>query len=115
MKTQFNLIAVDYDDTISDRKQAWLKILSSMVEADFEIIIVTFRKPDCDPEDLAFLAEAGYKIYFTGQKAKRPFLKKLGIKPAIWIDDSPESVIFDYDGYKGKYKSNENQDFQLIK
>jgi hypothetical protein len=112
-KSKRNIVAVDFDDTISPRKQGWLEILASFKACGYEVIIVTYRQPNCSPEELNFLVENGYPVYFTGQVAKRPFLKKLGIKPAIWIDDLPESILYDYSTYKGKYSKNENHDFQI--
>jgi hypothetical protein len=113
MSKKTNIVAVDFDDTISPKKSAWLDILAAFKAAGYEVIIVTYRQPNCDPEDLDFLVKEGYKVFFTGQVAKRPYLKKLGIKPSIWIDDLPESVLFDYSTYNGKYLKNENQDFTL--
>lgn len=97
------VVAVDYDDTISHHDTAWLKILKAFELTGYRVIIVTYRKHDMCPEDLDFLVKAGYKVYFTGQVSKRQFMLARGIKVDIWVDDTPESIIFDYSTYQGKY------------
>lgn len=101
------IVAVDYDDTISHHDSAWLKILKAFELTGYRVIIVTYRKPDCCPEDLDFLVKAGYKVYFTGQVSKRQFMLARGIKVDIWVDDTPESIIFDYSPYQGKFDIDE--------
>lgn len=96
-------VAVDYDDTISHHDSAWLNILKAFELTGYRVIIVTYRRGDCCPEDLDFLVKKGYKVYFTWQRSKRQFMLERGIKVDIWVDDSPESIIFDYSTYHGKY------------
>lgn len=107
------LIAIDFDDVISEQPSRWLQIIRLMENLNFKIIVVTYRCPTCDPEDLDFLRKAGIKVYMTKQVAKRPFLTKLGIIPDIWIDDSPESILFDYNVFEGTFTQNEKHDFDL--
>ncbi len=107
------LIAIDFDDVISDQPSRWLQIIRLMENLNFKVIVVTYRCPTCDPEDLDFLREAGIKVYMTKQVAKRPFLTNLGITPDIWIDDTPESILFDYKVFEGTFRPNENHDFDL--
>lgn len=97
------IVAVDYDDTISHHDTAWLKILKAFELTGYRVIIVTYRQPDMCPEDLGFLQGMGYSVYFTGQKSKRQYMHTMGIKVDIWVDDSPESIIFDYTPSTGKY------------
>lgn len=108
------LIAIDFDDVISDQPSRWLQIIRLMENLNFKVIVVTYRCPTCDPEDLDFLREAGIKVYMTKQVAKRPFLTNLGITPDIWIDDTPESILFDYKVFEGDFIPNEKHDFDLV-
>lgn len=101
------IVAVDYDDTISHHDTAWLKILKAFELTGYRVIIVTYRKPTMCPEDLDFLVKLGYKVYFTGQVSKRQFMLARGIKVDIWVDDNPESIIFDYSTYHSKYDIDE--------
>lgn len=114
MSKNKNLLAVDFDDTISARPALWVEVLETFRKFNFDVIVVTYRQPNCDPEDLQFLVDKGFQVYYTGQKAKRPFLKELGIEPTVWVDDTPESVLFDYEAFKGVFKKNEKQDFKLV-
>lgn len=100
------VVAVDYDDTISHHDSAWLKILKAFELTGYRVIIVTYRQPNMCPEDLQFLKDAGYKVYFTGQKSKREFMRRLNIDVNIWIDDKPETVLFDYTPSTGIFDIN---------
>lgn len=110
-----NLLAVDFDDTISARPTLWLEVLETFRNFNFDVVVVTYRQPNCDPEDLQFLVDRGFQVIYTGQKAKRPFLKELGLFPSVWVDDTPESVLFDYNSFGGGFKQSEKQDFKLSK
>ena len=107
------LVAIDFDDVISDQPSRWLQIMQLMEQLNFLVIVVTYRSPTCWPEDLDFLREKGYKVIMTGQKAKRPFVKALGYEPHIWIDDTPESILFDYNTFSGAFFQNKDHDFLL--
>jgi hypothetical protein len=107
------LVAIDFDDVISDQPSRWLQIMYLMEQLNFHVIVVTYRSPTCYPEDLDFLREKGYKVIMTGQKAKRPFVKALGYEPKIWIDDTPESILFDYNVFQASFFQNEKHDFSL--
>ena len=99
------VVAVDYDDTISDNEIGWLNILVGLEAIGYQVIIVTYRQPDCYPEDLQFIASKGYKVYFTGQTGKREYmLKNYGIHVHVWIDDTPESILFDHNPFTGFIK-----------
>lgn len=97
------VVAVDYDDTISHHDTAWLKILKAFELTGYHVIIVTYRQPTAYPEDLQFLKDAGYRVYFTSQQSKRQYMLSIGVKVDIWVDDTPESIIFDYVPSEGKF------------
>jgi len=98
------VVAVDYDDTISHNDTGWLSVLLALEHLGYQVIIVTYRKHNCCPQDLDFLVKKGYKVYFTGQCGKRDWLKEVhGIEVDIWIDDTPESILFDYNVYQGEF------------
>lgn len=97
------VVAVDYDETISAHETGWLKVLYALEQIGYTVVIVTFRKPDCYPEDLQFLIDKGYKVFFTSQVGKREYMRQQGYTIDVWIDDTPASVLFDYDTKTGKY------------
>lgn len=97
------IVAVDYDDTISHHDTGWLSILKAFELTGYRVIIVTYRQPHAYPEDLQFLIDKGYKVYFTSQVAKRLYMREKGIEVDIWVDDTPESILFDYSPSTGKY------------
>lgn len=98
------IVAIDFDETITTNPPLWLSIMNIMRNAGWDVIVVTYRKPDADPHELFFLQQQGFRIYFTGQVGKRKWLwERQRISPDIWIDDSPESILLDYDTTKWKF------------
>jgi len=95
------IIAFDYDETISAAPNTFLEVMLTFEKMGWHCIVVTYRQHTCSPEDLDFLLEKGYKVFFTGQVAKDKFMKSLGIEVDIWVDDSPETVVRSYDPAKG--------------
>lgn len=87
------LIAVDYDEVISDNHQGWLQILYLFKQIGYKVIIVTYRSSQKDAYELDFLKKAGYEVYFTNHIAKDAYLKEKNIKVDIWIDDYPLSIL----------------------
>lgn len=97
------VIAVDFDDTISTHELGWLKIMHLMEQLGYVVYVVTYRRPTEWPEDLAFLVDKGYKVFYTSRMSKREFMKRKGIDVDIWVDDNPEGIIFDMDSMTGAY------------
>jgi len=83
------IIGVDFDETISDDPATWLRTMRTLEAGGYTCVVVTWRSPTTYPEDLQFLVDAGYKVYYTSFKAKRAYMKSLGIDIAIIIDDNP--------------------------
>lgn len=89
------VVAVDFDETISDNPAAWLSVMKTLELSGYIVYVVTWRFPDTAPEELQFLVDKGYKIFYTGLKAKKPFMRAKGIDIAIWIDDNPFAILND--------------------
>lgn len=87
------IVAVDFDQVISDNNQGWLQILYLFKQIGYNVIVVTYRSPQKDPYELDFLKKAGYEVYFTNNVAKKSYLKEKGINVDIWIDDYPLSIL----------------------
>lgn len=87
------VVAFDYDETISDNEMAWLLVMRLLEGKGYHCIVVTWRKPTEYPEDLKFLVDKGYKVYYTSRQAKQTYMESKGIKVSIWIDDNPFAIL----------------------
>lgn len=96
-------IAFDFDQTISDHPTLFLNIMETFEKAGFHVVVVTYRMPHAYPEDLDFLVEKGYAVYFTGHKAKHKFMSDKGIIVDLWVDDEPETIVRHWDVMKGVF------------
>jgi len=90
------IIAIDYDDTISLNVDAWQQVIKLFNELGAIIYIVTYRESSMFSDmDLNISGVQDY--IFTNATAKRKYCEDVvGIDIDIWIDDLPESIIFDY-------------------
>jgi hypothetical protein len=89
------VIAVDFDETITDDPETWLVAMRAFERGGYVCKIVTWRYAHEGPEELQFLVDLGYKIYYTGRKAKRRYMADCGVQVAIWIDDNPWAILHD--------------------
>lgn len=87
------VIGVDFDETISDNEIGWLRVLELFEKIGYHVVIVTWRKPTEWPEDLQFLVDKGFKVYYTSRQAKKHYMEQQGIKVSIWIDDNPFAIL----------------------
>ena len=97
------LVAFDFDDTISSAPLTFLEVMLSFEKIGWQCVVVTYRQSDCSPEDLDFLVEKGYKVYFTGQVGKAKYMRNLGIRVDIWVDDSPITIVRDLNPISGEF------------
>lgn len=89
------IVAFDFDETISDNEMAWLLVMRLLESKGYHCIVVTWRAPTQYPEDLQFLVDKGYKVYYTSRQAKELYMQRLGIKVDIWVDDNPFAILND--------------------
>lgn len=87
------VVAVDFDETISDNEHGWLQVLLLLEKIGYHVVICTWRKPTDYPEDLKFLVDKGFAVFYTSQQAKQDYMKAQGIDVAIWIDDNPFAIL----------------------
>lgn len=88
-------LGIDYDDVISGNVKAWSEIIKLFYQFGATIYIVTYRdSSQFDDMDLKIPFVKDY--IFTSANAKKKYCKDSGIDIDIWIDDCPESIIFDY-------------------
>lgn len=96
-------IAFDFDETISDNPELFLRVMKTFELSGWFVVVVTYRTPSTSPEDLDFLVEKGYKCFFTSQKAKKKYMEDRGIPVDIWVDDEPETIIRNYKPVQGVF------------
>lgn len=87
------VVALDFDETISDNEIAWLRVMELLERNGYHCVICTWRKPDEYPEDLKMFVDKGFKVYYTSRQAKQLYMAQQGIKVAIWIDDNPFAIL----------------------
>lgn len=90
------IIALDFDETYNKDSDFWIDFIVLAENFGHKVIMATYRHETLDPDPLIDeLIEGDIECYFTDGKAKRPFLKDLGIEVDIWIDDNPFSITQD--------------------
>jgi len=82
-------IAIDWDNTISADKDFFLQLIKKFQQAGYTPFVCTLRAPDREniQEIREILEETNIAIYLTDGKPKRKYMKKIGIKVHLWIDD----------------------------
>lgn len=96
------VVAVDYDETISDNESGWLQVLLLLERIGYHVIVCTWRTPSTYPEDLQFLVDRGFNVYYTSLHAKKEYMELQGVNVSIWIDDNPFAILNDaQDIHKG--------------
>ena len=96
MDRQWN-VGIGFDETITLAPDMWLNIMATLEKNGFNVYVVTWRHSHEWPEDLQFLVDKGYKIFYTGRLNKRKYMANKGLPIDIMIDDSPEAWCFSKD------------------
>lgn len=89
------IIAFDFDETISDNEPLWLQVMLALEKGGYHVVVCTWRTPTTYPEDLQFLVDKGFKVYYTSGQAKQQYMWNIGVKVSIWIDDNPWAILND--------------------
>ena len=87
------VFSFDFDNTISRDPKGFLAIMEALEMRGHICYVVTARPSDLYPEDLQFLKDKGYRVFFTELKAKRKYMRDQGIEIDVWVDDSPGSRL----------------------
>ena len=82
------LICLDYDGTFTEFPDLMFLIIDYCKKHNIEIILTTMRMESEMDNGLEQIKKE-IPVYFTSRKAKKDYLKSLGIYPTIWIDDNP--------------------------
>jgi len=88
-KPKSKYVAIDWDNTISADKEYFLQLIKKLQQAGYSPFVCTLRAPDREniQEIREVLEETNIAIYLTDGKPKRKYMKKLGVKVHLWIDD----------------------------
>jgi len=88
-KPKSKFVAVDWDNTISADQDFFIQLIKKLQDAGYTPFVCTLRAPDKEniTEIKSILEETNIAIYLTDGKPKRRFMKKLGVKVHLWIDD----------------------------
>lgn len=89
------IICVDFDGTYTVFPEILEKTIELFKNAGHEVICTTMRYEYEVTDMLIKLQPKVSEIYFTGRKAKLPYLQQLGIFPDLWIEDNPEWLFAD--------------------
>ena len=87
------LICFDYDHTYTEDPDLWNSIIE-MMTINHEVICCSMRYKE---EGLYLEETIGQlcKVFYSGRKAKKPYLLSIGLEPDIWIEDTPEFILYD--------------------
>jgi hypothetical protein len=91
------IVALDYDCTYTNDPATWDKVIAVFRAAGHKVYLVTMRydnHTDADPVRAALEGKVD-GMFFTGHRAKQPFMFKLGINISVWIDDMPGFILYD--------------------
>ncbi len=82
-------IAIDWDNTIGADPEFFKKMIVHLQDSGYKPCICSLRQPDKESwnEITDFLELTSIPIYLTNGRPKRRYLKKLGLKVHLWIDD----------------------------
>lgn len=82
-------IAIDWDNTISADKTFFKALITILQDANYKPFVCTLRAPDREniEEICTILEKNNIPIYLTDGKPKRKYMKSLGVKVHLWIDD----------------------------
>lgn len=96
-KSRSTHIAIDWDNTISADQGYFRQLILKLQKEGYSPFVCTLRAPDKEniEEIVAVLEEAEIPIYLTNGKPKRKYLKKLGLRVHLWIDDFYPAVCGD--------------------
>lgn len=93
------IICIDLDGTFTRDPALWTAFIRLARGSGHMVIAATMRRKKGEECPLLYmLKEEVDKIYFTCRNAKAEYLEHKGVRPDIWIDDSPHWILNDADG-----------------
>jgi DNA-binding LacI/PurR family transcriptional regulator len=94
------ILSLDYDDTYTRDPVLWDAFIYNARARGHTVLVVTMRYDvphEADPVRKALTHKVD-GFFFTGRKAKRPFMASKGVNVSVWIDDQPGWILTDAAG-----------------
>lgn len=88
-------LSLDYDATFTEDPDGWVEVMKIMRARGHTVYGVTMRYPTETSDMDRRYQDACDKIFFTGRKAKQPFMAERGVRVHVWLDDMPQWVLND--------------------
>lgn len=86
-------IGIDFDQTISINTDVWSNIIQVMINAGWDVSVVSVRSEKEDNSDIFNFADSlSIPAYVTHGKQKAPFMEAINRPVSIWIDDFPALI-----------------------
>lgn len=82
-------IALDYDKTYTVDHEFWLDFILLAQKYKHVVYCVTMRHAETEAVLMPCL------VIYTERKAKKPYCEAIGLPMDVWIDDSPQFLLFD--------------------
>jgi hypothetical protein len=89
-------ISLDYDHTYTQDPELWNDIIKIMQAAGHRVYCVTARYHWESREVMDTVGKL-CPVYFTERKAKKPYMLSLNILIDVWIDDTPQAILMNYE------------------
>lgn len=92
-------IGLDFDNTYTRDPEAWNTFIRYFTGRGHTVYCVTYRYQSEWTEVLATIGEViGHdRCFFTGGRAKHPYMIDQGIYIDVWIDDMPQLIYQNMD------------------
>lgn len=90
------IICLDYDGSYTEFPELFESIINKSKSLGYKVILATMRYENEIDSGLEHVRDnLGVELWFTGRKAKQPYLEAKGITPHLWIDDKPYWLLND--------------------
>lgn len=84
------ILGLDYDNTFTRDPEFWLGVVALAKSRSHLVFVVTMRHASTEGVPvMQALGHVADGIFFSGRKAKKPFMQEHGISVDVWIDDMP--------------------------
>ena len=87
------IFGLDWDGTVTGDQELWETFVRQAKARGHQVVIVTMRYNN-EPISQTFVDIVDGVIY-TGRRAKKRFVKALGVPIDVWIDDNPVFLFED--------------------
>lgn len=107
-------ISFDYDKTITADRRTMENVMDMFDAAGHNVYVVSGRLLQ-NSRELEYLKRLPYiqGVFLTDYQGKRRWAEQNGIEIDVWVDDNPESILFDLDKETYEMKNQHTQPVKL--